>query len=50
MDQRIPDNLVGETLKAVRQNTDDFNKFMMTTGGYETNPTSPSANFPLTTN
>jgi hypothetical protein len=29
MNDRVPSNLVGNTLRQVRQNTDDFNKYMI---------------------
>ena len=47
MIHRVPDNLVGDTLRKVRQNTDEFNKFMMSDG---MSKYSNSTMFPLTTN
>lgn len=47
MENRVPDNLVGKTLKEVRYNTDEFNKFMMTSA--DNTPNDRDA-FPLTTN
>lgn len=47
LQHRIPDNLIGESLKAVRENTDTFNKFLAQD---MTSYTTVSSGFPLTTN
>jgi len=45
--QRMPDNLVGESFKQVRHNTDQFNKYL---ANDMTSFTTVSSGFPLTTN
>lgn len=47
---RIPENLVGETFKEVRQTTDTFNRTMMHEQRNATQNQSFTSNFPLTTN
>lgn len=47
LQHRVPDNLVGESLKAVRENTDTFNKYLAQD---MTSYTTVSSGFPLTTN
>jgi hypothetical protein len=47
MQQRVPDNLLGESFRTVRKNTDQYNNYMAQD---MTSYTTVSSGFPLTTN